>query len=59
MKIKLSKKEWSKLREHLLIDISYGEGGTFNKLKGSENIYDEKEANKVNKIILKIESQYK
>ena len=58
MKIKLRKCDWRKLRQHILQDISYGEGGTFNHEKGDEFPFDEKEAEKVKRIITELDYQF-
>lgn len=58
MKIKLAKKDWERIKKHLLIDLSYGAEGTFNKLTAIDNIYDEKEAIKVTKILQEISKQF-
>jgi len=58
MTIKLAKKDWERIRKHLCIDLNYGAEGTFNKLVGKDNIYDEKEAERVEKIIREINRQY-
>lgn len=59
MKIKLRKVDWVKLRQHILKDISYGEVGTFNHVKkGNEFLFDEKEAEKVKRIIQQTDIQF-
>jgi len=59
MRIKLPKRDWKRIRRHLSIDLSYREEGTFSHSKDGEFPFDEKEAERVEKIINNINNQYK
>jgi hypothetical protein len=51
----ITKKEYKLLEKHVLLDMGYQEQGTFNILENNGNYkYDEKEAVKVSKIMIKL-----
>jgi len=55
----ITMKEFEKLSSHLLRSMDYGEQGTFHKYneKTGEYTYDEKEVERIKKILVKLEKE--